>query len=483
MMEQKMGRKNKTTVISEQIYGKVPPQAKNLEVAILGALMIDANCVYVAMSKLFPEIFYVEAHQRIFKAIQSIYDKNEKIDILTVVEQLKKTDELDAVGGIYNVTKLTNDVINGANIEFHIALISELYMKREAIRLSGELISDAYEDTTDAFDVINKADNGFSKIQERIISGTNRDIAYFADKVLEQHAQVKSTGVLGIPTKIKCIDTVISGLVSPDLIILAARPGQGKTAFALTITHNVSVKEKIPCAWFSLEMDGIQLVRRLASMDGDIEHEKIRKAYTTRQEELRLGESIERIQSSPIYIEDKATLNTRDIRTRAHLLKKKHGIQFIVIDYIQLMNGIDVKNKTREQVVSDISRSLKMIAKEIEIPIIALSQLSRAVEQRPDKMPQLSDLRESGGIEQDADEVIFLMRPEYYHMTNSVQIGTKEYDPAGLTIVSIAKNRHGGTKNLALEFNAPFMKFKDHHLDEADFFTNNNLSINEDTPF
>ena len=280
--------------VSTMMYGKVPPQARELEEVILGGLMIDVNAVYVGMSKLFPEVFYLDANQRIFKAIQNLYDKNKKIDILTVIEQLKVNEELDLVGGQYYVTKLTNSVVSGAHIEAHIAVISEMYLKREAIRLSGELIQDAYEDSTDAFDLINNADAGFQKIQERVLVGMTKDISYFGMKVLEQHSSTKETGVLGIKTCIKAIDSVISGLVEPDLIIIAARPAQGKTALALSITYNTSIKGDIPCAWFSLEMDGVQLVRRLASIDTGIDHEKIRKGYTSKEEDTLFHSSIEK---------------------------------------------------------------------------------------------------------------------------------------------------------------------------------------------
>lgn len=452
------------------VFGKVPPQSRELEEVILGGLMLDVNSVSIGMSRLFPEIFYVETHQRVFKAIQTIYDLNEKIDILTVIEQLKKCQDLEMCGGPYAITKLTNSVTSGANIENHINLIAESYLKREAIRLSGELISDAYEDETDAFDIINQADAGFQKIQERVLVGMTKDISYFGMKVLEQHASTKETGALGIKTGIKAIDNVISGLVEPDLIILAARPSQGKTALALSITYNTSVVGDIPCAWFSLEMDGVQLVRRLASIDTQIDHERIRKGTTSKEEDIKLGLSIEKISDKRIYIQDNAAVTIRDIRTKANLLKKKHGIKYIVVDYIQLMNGIDTKGKNREQIVSDISRGLKILAKELEMPVIALSQLSRKVEERSDKMPQLSDLRESGAIEQDADEVLFLMRPEFYGMTNSVNIGNKEYDPGGLAILSTAKNRHGSVKNTAMNFKGICMHFTDHHLDIDSFY-------------
>lgn len=476
-------RRNKIDT-GAMVFGKVPPQAKELEEVILGGLMIDENCIYIGMSKLFPEIFYIEAHQRVFKAIQKLYDNNSKIDILTVVSQLKKSEELDLVGGMYYVMKLTNSVISGANIEIHIQIISECYLKREAIRLSGDLMVESYEDSSDAFDIISKADAGFQKIQEQVLTGLTKDITYYAMKMMEQHTSVKETGVVGIKTGINAIDNVISGLVSPDLIVIAARPAMGKTGLALSITNNVTIVKGIPGAWFSLEMDGVQLTRRLASIDCQINHEKIRKGYTTKEEDIRLAISAEKIANSKLYIQDDATVNIRDIRTKSHLLKRKYGIQYIVVDYIQLMNGIDKQGQNREQEVSNISRGLKLLARELSIPIIALAQLSRAVESRSDKMPQLSDLRESGAIEQDADEVLFLMRPEAYGMLSSVEIGGKEYDPGGLCIASTAKNRHGPTKNTALAFNGPCMHFTDHHSDTDRFLPpqdNYQLPYRDDT--
>ncbi len=458
--DRKNGRRSAPDITS-MVYGKVPPQAIDIEIGILGALMLDQNCVSIAMGKLFVEMFYVEQHQLIFNAIQKIYDTNRPIDILTVVEQLRKEETLDRAGGAYAVTKLTNSVVSGANVEAHILILAEMYLKRGTIGICSNALCDAYEDSTDAFDIINSADNDMQKMQERVLAGMSRDIGYFGMKVLEQHATVKETGVLGIPTKISAIDKAICGLVAPDLIIIAARPGQGKTSCALSITYNTSVKGDIPCAWFSLEMDGVQLTRRLASIESGIPHSRIRNGYTSREEDILLGDSVYKITNSKIFIEDKTNMNARDIRTRSALLKKKHGIKYIVVDYIQLMSGIEQKGKTREQVVSEISRSLKCLAKELEMPVIALSQLSRAVESRNDKMPQLSDLRESGGIEQDADEVIFLMRPEYYKMTEMVEIGGVQYSPTGLCIANVAKNRHGETKNIALSFRGNTMYFSD----------------------
>lgn len=442
------------------ITGKLPPQDSEIEQAVLGAMLIDNNCLNVAMSKLFSEVFYKEAHYLIFQAIEKLYDKGQPVDILTVSDQMKKDGSLEQAGGIYYITKLTNSVISGANVEYHSVLLCEFYLKREAINITGIANNDLYNDEKDVFDIINQADAGLQNAQEKVLQGQARDMAYFSMKVIEQHDNVKSTGVLGIPTGIKSIDDSICGLVSPDIIVIAARPGQGKTALALSITHNASILGNIPCLWISLEMDGVQLVRRLASIDTGINHEILRNGKSTTDEYKTFQKSLEMISKSKVFIEDKTSINIRDIRTRAYLLKKRHNIGYIVIDYLQLMQGV-FRNPSREQEIAEISRGLKCLAKELEIPIIALSQLSREVEKRPNKMPQLSDLRESGAIEQDADEVLFLMRPEYYKMTEDVTIGGKDYSVAGLCICAIEKNRHGPTKNIAISFTGKTMHFYD----------------------
>lgn len=438
----------------------LPPQDLDIERAILGALMIDNNCLNIGMTKLFPEIFYKESHSLTFQAIEKIYDKGLPVDILTVTDQLKKDGALEQAGGSYELTKLTNGVLSGANIDSHIAITSEFYLKRQTITICGNAANDAMNNEKDVFDIINKTGSDMDNIQERVLVGQARDMNYFGMKMMEQHDAVKSTGVLGISTGFKALDDAICGLVSPDLYIIAARPGQGKTALALSITHHTSVLNNVPCLWISLEMDGTQLVRRLASIDTGINHEILRNGKTTHDEYSTLQKSIHKISTSKIFIEDKTSINIRDIRTRANLLKRKHNIGFIVVDFLQLMTGV-YRNSNREQEIAEISRGLKCLAKELEIPVIALSQLSREVEKRPTKMPQLSDLRESGAIEQDADEVMFLMRPEYYKFTDPVDICGKEYPVEGLTIISIEKNRHGPTKNIAISFRGSNMHFYD----------------------
>jgi len=431
------------------IKDKLPPQSSEIEESILGSLMLDINCQNFGMSRLFEDMFYKIEYKAIFKAIATLYDSSQGVDIITVIEELKRQNNLELVGGAYGVMRVTNSVVSSANIENYILVLAENYLKREMITISHDAFSKSFLDETDIFDLISATDEKMQKSQEKVIKGMSKDITFYGMQVLEQHATVKHSGVLGIKTNIKELDKATNGLVSPDLIIIAARPGAGKTALCLSIAYNTSVLGTVPCAIFSLEMDGVQLVRRLASIDTNIPHERIRNGHTTDNEDMLLGASIDKISNAKIYIEDRTSMNIRDIRTKASLLKKKHNIGYIIVDYIQLMSGTDVKNKSREQVVSDISRGLKCIAKELEIPVIALSQLSRAVEARADKMPQLSDLRESGAIEQDADSVLFLMRPEYYGMTEPIEINSVEYPVQKLAICTIAKNRHGSTKNIA----------------------------------
>lgn len=457
--------RHKSMDLATMMYGKIPPQATDLENAILGAILIDGFCLPEVMNIIFTEVFYRDANQRIFNAILKLYDLNKKIDILTVMDQLKKEEALDLVGGAYYITKLTNDVVSSAHIEAHCRIILQQYLKREMINICGETISEAYEDSSDAFNLYDNTDNRIMNTQQRVLGGEIKDMDYYSSQVYDQYETVKATGILGIKTNIAPIDKIFCGLVAPDLIIIAARPGAGKTSLAISLTHHISVIKKIPGAWFSLEMDGTQLTRRLVSMDSGLSHELIRQGRVWEENESLLFGSIERIKKSPIFIEDKVNINIRSLRTRANLLVRRNKIGYIIVDYLQLMDGIDIKNKNRDTVIGEITRGLKGLAKELNIPVIALSQLSREVEKRADKMPQLSDLRESGNIEQDADEVIFLMRPEYYGFTQSVIIGETEYQAQGLCIGKGAKNRHGATCNFAMKFTGSTMSFSTHPND------------------
>lgn len=429
------------------------------EKSVLGIILMHEEAAILVMSRLFKELFYKEEHQLIFETIKILYDQHSKIDLVTLWNQILKQGWEEKVGTIFELTKLTNEVVGSAGLTDHVNILCEQFVKREIITQSFKASDLGYKNETDSFDLLLNTGKAIDAIYDRINSGVSKDISYYAKEVIEQHNAAKNNGVIGIKTGIQEIDSNISGLVAPDLIIIAARPGQGKTALALSITHNTSILQDIPCAWFSLEMDGSQLIRRLSSINSGIDHELIRNGKTSENQEKDFHKSVSAISTKKIFIEDRASLNIRDIRTRASILKRRYGIQYIVVDYIQLMEGIDVKNKIREQIVSEISRGLKTLAKELNLPIIALSQLSREVEKRGDKLPQLSDLRESGAIEQDADIVLFLMRPEYYEMEEPIEIRGNSYDVEGLCIVNRAKNRHGGTGNSPIHFTGSTMKF------------------------
>ncbi len=449
---------------------KVPPNNAEIERVVLGAIMVDSNCVPVIMSKLFPEAFYAPSHVLIFKAICQLYDSVNPIDIITVCSRLEKNKELEKVGGGYEVVKMTNAVVSSAHIEEHILLLLELYLKRQTAEIGQSMYANAHDLGKDAFDGLNDGAAAILRASEAVIRGQQKSMTYYVGKLNEQRDRIQETGQIGLDTGLKAINKALCGWVSPDFVVLAARPGMGKTALMLSSLHHMAVENHKAVAVFSLEMSGEQLTQRLESIDSGISHHALRTNRLSTEERSRLLITQDRLIKSPIFIESKPGLNIRELRTKCNLLKRRNDIGCIMLDYLQLMSGVDEKNKSRENIISEISRGCKGIANELNIPVIALSQLSRQVESRSDKLPQLSDLRESGSIEQDADEVIFLMRPEYYGMNEPVEIGGQSYDTPGLVICKIDKNRHGATKNIPLRFNAETMRFGDY---QEEFQTSN----------
>ena len=440
---------------------RLPASDVNIERAVLGALMMSNEILHVSMPRIFEELFHVEHNKMVYRAIEQLYNVNATVDILSVYNQLKKNGDDEEVGGAYYLTTLQTNVVSAVHLETHITILSELYLKRELGLLSQIAVNRSYSNEDDPFDILAEITTGVEKAHQQVLNGRTRDVGFYLTEMLKQHADVKSTGVLGLRTGIESIDWSIGGLVSPDLIIIAARPGQGKTALALSITHNLTVKGGIPGAWFSLEMDGVQLIRRLVSMGSGIDHERIRNGRTSDDDEKAMLDAAGLISNRKLFIEDSPTMTIRDIRAKAILLKRKHDIKYMVVDYLQLMEGDRNKYGTnREQVVSDISRGLKVIAKELGIPVIALSQLNRSVEARTDRLPNLSDLRESGAIEQDADEVIFIMRPEYYGITDATPYGANSVQ--GLAVIKVDKNRHGETGIYFSHFDGSRMLFSNY---------------------
>ncbi|HKZ65091.1 MAG TPA: replicative DNA helicase, partial [Chitinophagaceae bacterium] len=447
------------------VYGKVPPQAKDLEEAVLGAIMLEKNAFDTVIEILKPECFYVDAHQRIFNAMQGLANKSQPIDILTVAEELRSREELEMVGGPYYVTKLTNTVVSSANIDAHARIVLQKFIQRELIRISGEIIGDAYEDSTDVFDLLDDAESKLFEITNNHLRKDYNSIDTVLVNTIKriEDLRQRNEDVTGVPSGFTGLDRVTYGWQNSDLIILAARPAVGKTAFALNLARNAVMHptKPTPVALFSLEMSAGQLVQRILSAESEIWLEKISRGKMEEHEMKQLyAKGIQRLSQAPLFIDDTPALNIFELRAKCRRLKNKHNIGMIIIDYLQLMSGSgDGRNSNREQEISSISRNLKGLAKELNVPIIALSQLSRAVEQRGAKegsrVPQLSDLRESGAIEQDADMVMFLYRPEYYDMnTNAEGENIK-----GLTEVKIAKHRNGTLETIKLKALLHIQKF------------------------
>ncbi|MBL7924311.1 MAG: replicative DNA helicase [Bacteroidia bacterium] len=447
-------------IYTDAMPGKLPPQAIDMEEAVLGAMMLDKNAVAEVIDILKPDAFYTDAHSKIFESIQHLFHSTQPVDILTVTQQLRKNGTLEAAGGAYYITQLTNRVASAANIEFHARIVLQKYIQRELIKISSETIRDAFEDTSDVLALLDKAEQNLFKITESNIRRKYESMSGLVSKALKEVeiAAKQDGGVTGVPSGFTELDRVTSGWQKSDLVIIAARPGMGKTAFVLSLARNAAVRFKKPVAFFSLEMSSIQLVNRLVASETEIDTEKLKKGTLAAHEWQQLNMKVAPLTEAPIYIDDTPALNVFELRAKCRRLASEKKIEMIIIDYLQLMQGgVDNKNGNREQEISYISRSLKGIAKELNIPIIALSQLSRAVEKSQTKKPQLSDLRESGAIEQDADMVMFIYRPEYYQLTE-----TEDNMPTNnLAEIIVAKNRNGALKSVNLKFLGHLTKFTD----------------------
>lgn len=435
-------RKYKTsTKTSVSELGKIPPQAVELEEAVLGALMLE-KCADIVTDILTPQSFYKDAHVRIFGACMNLYKLNSPIDILTVTEELKKTGELELVGGAYYITQLTNRVASSSNVEHHARIVAEKFILREIIRTSTIALNQAYENDVDCFDVLKSVEDSFSVINNSFYTGKIETPLTVMRQIIERNKMLATNkGVNGVPTGIIRLDKQTAGWQKTDLIIIAARPAMGKTALALTLARNAAVDYNIPVAIFSLEMSALQLVTRLLSAESKTNSARIAKSHIPDDEFNHMVNESTKMLNSNIYIDDTPSLNVLQLRSKARKFVKEMGVQLIIVDYLQLMVGKDDKNvKQREQEVAAISRSLKSLAKELNIPIIALAQLSRALETRGgDRRPILSDLRESGSIEQDADTVIFIHRDEYYGITED----SNGDSTAGIAELIFAKHRSG----------------------------------------
>ncbi len=438
--------------------GKLPPQALDLEEVVLGALMLEKNALNAVIEFLKPEHFYLEKHKEIYTAIVDLFKATEPVDMRTVVNQLRKTGKLELIDGAYYIAELTSKVSSAANIEYHARVIMEMAIKRELIQVASQIQSDAYEDTTDVFELLDKTEQSIFQISDSNLRKNYDNMRNLMARAIQELQVLKEhkDGLTGVPSGFTELDRMTSGWQKSDLVIIAARPGMGKTAFVVSALRNAAVDFKIPVAIFSLEMASIQLVNRMISAEAELESEKIKKGNLAEHEWAQLVHKTSRLSSAPIFIDDTPALSILELRAKCRRLKAEHGIQIIVIDYLQLMRGEQGGN--REQEIASISRALKGIAKELNVPVLALSQLSRSVETRGgDKKPQLSDLRESGSIEQDADIVMFLYRPEYYKIT----VDEDGLPTQGVGEVILAKHRNGSTGNVKLKFIGKYTKFAD----------------------
>jgi replicative DNA helicase len=468
-------RKNTRNIDLKAIIesGKVPPQAVDLEEAVLGALMLEKNAITVVAEILKPESFYKESHIHIFQSIKDLFSRAEPIDILTVTADLRKKGQLEIVGGAYFITSLTNRVASAANIEYHARIIAQKFIQRELIRISSEIQKEAFEDATDAFELLDSAERKLFEVSQGNIKRDYKQMNYVIKEAIREIESLKDKkdGLTGIPSGFSRLDRITSGFQKSDLIILAARPGMGKTAMVLSIARNASLlAEGKPrgIAIFSLEMSSKQLVTRMISGEAEITGEKLKKGNLAEHEWQQLNTKIARLNEAPIFIDDTPALSIFELRSKCRRLKEQNNIEMIIIDYLQLMRGDDANNKNgnREQEVSYISRSLKALAKELDVPVIALAQLSRASEKRGGSpIPMLSDLRESGSIEQDADMVMFIYRPEYYKISEFED----ETSTHGIAELHIAKHRNGALDNVRLRFVHEYTKFQD--LTEFEYAT------------
>ncbi len=443
------------------LNSNTPPQAVALEEGVLGALMLDQAALINAIETLHVEYFYKAEHQAVFRAIRKLFEQSQPVDLLTVVERLRLDGELELAGGAYAVSKLTENVVSAAHIEYHIRVLSEKFIQREMIRISTETIKKAYDETTDVVNLLDQTEQHLMDINDKNFRSDYKPLGDFVGLAMDQitEAGQKEDGLSGLESGFMGLDRMTAGFQPGTLIILAARPAMGKTACALSMARNMAVDFKKPVAFFSLEMSGQELAMRLLSSEARLTGDKLKKGRLEPYEKEQLKSGAQRLHeaSNRILIDDTPSLTIFELRAKARRLKQRYDIQMIFIDYLQLMQSGTTENRNgnREQEISMISRQLKALSKELNIPVLAMSQLSRAVENRVGNKPQLSDLRESGAIEQDADIVMFIYRPEYYNIMEDDHGST-----IGMADLLIAKHRSGGIGEVRLRFVKEFARFE-----------------------
>jgi replicative DNA helicase len=449
-------------------FGKVPPQANDMEEAVLGAIMLEKEAVITTLDILKPESFYKEAHQKIFKTISDLNSREFPVDLYTVTEELRARNELDSVGGPVYLTQLTSKVVSAANVDYHSRIVAQKYIQRELIRVSTEIQNRSFDDTYDVTELLDFSENALFQIAEGNIK---REVAPINVVIKEAIREIEEAGkredaLVGTPSGFTKLDRLTSGWQKSELIIIAARPSMGKTAFALSMARNMAVDHGRNVAVFSCEMSSIQLVNRLIVAETDIPGDKIKNGRLNEEEWKQLDTRIKKLVQAPIYIDDTPAISIFELRAKCRRLKAQHKLDIVIVDYLQLMSGPENAG-SREQEVSNISRSLKSIAKELDVPILALSQLNRSVEMRGGtKRPLLSDLRESGAIEQDADMVVFIHRQEKFGMLTFEDGSSTK----GIAEIILAKNRNGPVDDVRLRFReekAQFVDIDDFDLDSG----------------
>lgn len=444
------------TDLEEAIY-KVPPQNIDAEQSVLGAILIENDALYNAVEILGVDDFYKEAHRRIFLAMIDLSEKNEAIDLVTITEYLKKKNDLDIAGGATYISQLSNAVPTAANIRYHAKIVHEKAILRNLIHTATEIVTRGYEDTRDVEELLDYAENSIFNISEKKIKPSFTAVKEIIKNSFEaiERLSEKKERVTGAPTGFLDLDLMTSGFQPADLIIVAGRPSMGKTAFCLSIAQHVGIEKGAPVAIFSLEMAKEQLVIRMLCSESRVDSHKLRSGFLSKSDWPRLTTAAGRLSEAPIFIDDSAGTSVLEMKAKARRLKAEHGLSLIVVDYLQLMSGRSDKRRggsdNREQEISEISRSLKALAKELSVPVIALSQLNRAVESRHDKRPMLADLRESGAIEQDADVILFIYRDEVYKQTE---------ENKGLAEIIIGKQRNGPVGTVKLAFINSYTRFE-----------------------
>jgi len=431
---------------------KVPPQNIEAENAVLGSMLLDREAIAIAIELLDKTAFYSEANKQIFDSIITLYDKNEAVDLVTLIEELKKREVLDKVGGPASVSELANNIPTAANVEHYAKIVKEKHLLRCLINTATQIVSESFEPSSEVEEVLDRAE----KLVFDITSNQKREMQIYSMKDIVKESietidglyQRKDT-LTGITTGLHDLDIITAGLQKSDLVVVAGRPSMGKSALAISMLEHAGVVHKVPCAYFSLEMSKDQLAQRMLCSLAKVNAHKVRTGFLSQNDWPKIVEAAQQLSNAPIYIDDTPGISALELRAKARRLKAKHDIQLIMVDYLQLMAGKS-RSENRQQEISDISRSMKALARELELPVIAISQLSRAVEQRADHRPMLSDLRESGAIEQDADVVMLLLREEYYNPTE---------ENKGVTEIIIAKQRHGPVGTVKAAFISEYTKF------------------------